>query len=29
MTTSDPLRVVVVQAEDSRNDRITQVQCIK
>jgi RecA-family ATPase len=29
MTTSRPLRVVVVQAEDSRNDRITQVQCIK
>jgi AAA domain len=28
MTTSEPLRVVVVQAEDSRNDRITQVQCI-
>jgi RecA-family ATPase len=29
MTTSEPLRVVVVQAEDSRNDRIMQVQCIK
>jgi RecA-family ATPase len=29
MATPGPLRVLVVQAEDSRNDRITKVQCIK